>query len=86
MPSIDDIKENSSKIEEDRSYIIEASIVRIMKSRKTMDHNSLVSEVLSQLIHFKPEPKAIKRIIESLIERDFLERNEEHSNMYNYLA
>jgi cullin 1 len=86
MPLIDDIKENNSIINEDRTYIIEASIVRIMKARKTLNHNSLISEVLCQLNNFKPEPRLIKMRIESLIEREFLERECNNRDIYNYIA
>lgn len=43
-------------IQEDRSIAIEAAIVRIMKSRKKLDHNTLVQEVMQSLRMFKPNP------------------------------
>ncbi len=86
MASIDDIKENNERIDEDRSLAIDGSIVRIMKSRKTLNHNSLMSEVMTQLLFFKPDPKLIKKRIESLIDREYLERNVNDNTIYNYLA
>ncbi len=77
---------NLKKVEEDRTYLIEASIVRIMKARKTLPHQELISNVLSQLHTFKCETKDIKKHIESLIQRDYLERSSENGNVYNYLA
>jgi cullin 3 len=51
-----------------------------------LDHNNLVSEVISQLqSHFVPEPVEIKRRIESLIEREFLERDNNQKS-YRYIA
>jgi len=41
---------------EDRSIAIEAAIVRIMKSRRKLDHTSLVQEVMQALQMFKPSP------------------------------
>lgn len=41
-------KETRQKVDDDRKHEIEAAIVRIMKSRKKMQHNVLVAEV-SQL-------------------------------------
>ena len=77
---------NKARVEEDRSATIDAAIVRIMKSRKTLGHQTLVSEVLSQLTFFKPNAKQIKKRIESLLEREYLERSEENVGCYNYLA
>jgi Cullin protein neddylation domain len=55
---------------------IEAAIVRIMKARRVLDHNSIVTEVTRQLsARFLPNPTVIKKRIESLIEREFLERD-----------
>ena len=38
-------KETREKVEDDRKHEIEAAIVRIMKSRRQLVHNQLVSEV-----------------------------------------
>lgn len=74
-------------VEEDRRHAIEAAVVRVMKARKTLDHQNLVVEVTKQLSsRFRPSPQAIKKRIESLIEREYLERNEEDRRVYHYLA
>lgn len=80
-------KETRSKVQEDRRHEIEAAIVRIMKSRKEMVHALLIAEVVSQLSHrFHPSPPIIKRRIECLIERDYLQRSATDRKTYVYLA
>ncbi|KAG6659344.1 hypothetical protein I3843_03G024300 [Carya illinoinensis] len=80
-------QETRQRVEEDRKPQIEAAIVRIMKSRRTLDHNNIVAEVTKQLqARFLPNPVVIKKRIESLIEREFLERDKNDRKMYRYLA
>ncbi|KAG1366439.1 cullin-3A [Cocos nucifera] len=79
--------ETRQRVEEDRKPQIEAAIVRIMKSRRVLDHNSIVTEVTTQLqSRFLPNPVVIKKRIESLIEREFLERDKADRKLYRYLA
>lgn len=80
-------KETRAKVEDDRKHEIEAAIVRVMKSRKVLDHNNLITEVTQQLKHrFLPNPVLIKKRIESLIERDYLARDVQDLKLYNYVA
>ena len=85
MASLDETH-NPKRVEDDRSIAIEAAIVRIMKARKELPHQQLVLEVLQQLHFFRPNPKVVKRRIEHLIEREYLERSAEKTNVYRYLA
>ena len=79
--------ETRAKVDEDRKYKLDAAIVRIMKSRRTLEHRVLVHEVTNVLKNsFCPQPDEIKRRIEHLIEREFLERSANSRSQYNYLA
>nr|CCA24461.1 PREDICTED: similar to Cullin4B (CUL4B) isoform 3 pu [Albugo laibachii Nc14] len=69
----------------DRQYQVDAAIVRIMKARKKLSHALLMTEIFAQ-IKFPAKPADIKRRIESLIDREYLERDFENAQMYNYLA
>ncbi|XP_071052838.1 cullin-3 isoform X5 [Onthophagus taurus] len=80
-------RETRNKVDEDRKHEIEAAIVRIMKSRKRMAHNLLVTEVTEQLkSRFLPSPVIIKKRIEGLIEREYLARTPEDRKVYTYVA
>ncbi|KAJ8920768.1 hypothetical protein NQ315_004908 [Exocentrus adspersus] len=80
-------RETRNKVDEDRKHEIEAAIVRIMKSRKRMAHNILVTEVTEQLkSRFLPSPVIIKKRIEGLIEREYLARTPEDRKVYTYVA
>lgn len=75
------------RVEEERRPQIEASIVRIMKSRKKLEHKNLVAEVTKQLqSRFLANPTEVKKRIESLIEREFLERDNSDRKLYRYSA
>lgn len=80
-------RETRQRIEDDRKPQIEAAIVRIMKARRQLDHNSMVQEVTKQLSsRFVPNPVDIKKHIENLIEREFIERDRNDRKLYIYLA
>ncbi|GLD47324.1 cullin-4A [Lates japonicus] len=75
----------TERVFQDRQYQIDAAVVRIMKMRKTLSHNLLVSELYNQL-KFPVKPGDLKKRIESLIDRDYMERDKETPNQYHYVA
>uniref|UniRef100_A0A8C1UUU1 Cullin 4A n=1 Tax=Cyprinus carpio TaxID=7962 RepID=A0A8C1UUU1_CYPCA len=75
----------TERVFQDRQYQIDAALVRIMKMRKTLSHNLLVSELYNQL-KFPVKPADLKKRIESLIDRDYMERDKENPNQYHYVA
>ncbi|OMJ73855.1 hypothetical protein SteCoe_27371 [Stentor coeruleus] len=85
----DDICENEipEVVEDDRKHMIEAIIVKVMKSRRTIGHQQLIGEV-SKMVAWKfvANNKQIKGRIENLIEREFLQRDPKDSNVYLYIV
>lgn len=72
-------------VSRDRLYLIDAVLVRIMKARKTIQHQSLIAQVLEQ-VKVPAQVSDVKHRIESLIEREYMERDAADRNRYNYLA
>ncbi|KAI0036500.1 Cullin-domain-containing protein [Vararia minispora EC-137] len=74
-------------VDEDRKYVIQATIVRIMKARKTMKNQPLIQEVIQQISQrFAPKIPDIKKAIETLLEKEYIERVEGTRDTFNYVA
>ena len=78
-------QETNEKVFHDRLHTVDAVLVRIMKTRKTLSHSELMSETMSQL-KFPAQGSDIKKRVESLIDREYMEREESNPQMYRYLA
>lgn len=80
-------QEVKANIEEGRKHLVNAAVVRIMKSRQTTLHNELVAELVKQLHgRFQPLTVLIKQRIEDLIEKEYLKRDPDQMGVYHYIA
>lgn len=74
-------------IEADRKNALDAAIVRIMKGSKEMVYGQLLNKTIDAVSkHFRPEVTMIKKRIDSLVEQDYLSRDEEDVNLMKYVA
>jgi cullin 3 len=74
-------------VEEDRKHLIEAAIVRIMKSKRQLDHNNLIVEITKHLENrFVPSVQVIKEKVENLIDREYIARDNDDVKLYYYVA
>lgn len=77
--------ESEQQIHVQRRHQVDAAIVRIMKTRKQLNHAVLVSDVHNQLItRFDAQPGLIKQRIEAMIELEYLERDTDDRTTYLY--
>ncbi|KAJ2848833.1 hypothetical protein IWW36_003051 [Coemansia brasiliensis] len=87
--AVKEIEKESKEIEEhihlDRMYRVDAALVRIMKARKTLEHDKLSSELLNQ-IDFNVAAAELKERIETLLERDYIRRDDSNQSTYHYIA
>lgn len=78
-------KATIEQVNEERNIIIQATIIRILKERKKIDHNSLIPLILNQVTLFKPQILDIKKGIDALIDKEYLKRDESSPNIYQYI-
>ncbi|KAK4877974.1 hypothetical protein RN001_010480 [Aquatica leii] len=82
-----EVEHTMNSVEEDRKLYLQAAIVRIMKSRKILKHNALIQEVCAQSkVSFAPSIPMIKKCIEALIDKQYIERTPHSSEEYSYVA
>lgn len=75
------------KTEADRWNLLEATIVKIMKTWKWLEHNELISEVMRLVSNnFQPQASMIKQRIENLIEKEYICRDPSDVKFYQYVA
>ena len=80
-------RETLELVERDRQFEIQATIVRIMKSRKSIRHHELMVQVIDQTKNRGTLDVAeIKKNIDRLIEKEYMERAEGSRDVYNYVT
>ncbi|XP_049823885.1 cullin-4B-like [Aethina tumida] len=83
--SPEDEKAVETSVMMDRQLQIDAAIVRIMKKNITINHNDLLSE-LFEALGVPVKAVEMKKRVELLIERDYMQRDQDNPEKYIYVA
>lgn len=73
---------------EDSGHALEAAIMRLMKHNKRFEHAELITEaqrVMSSSYSINIDTKTVKKHIESLIDRSYMERDTDNPKLYAYV-
>ncbi|CAF1367900.1 unnamed protein product [Rotaria sordida] len=82
-----DLEYLNESIDEDRKFVIQAAIVRIMKERQNLKYSLLIKEIIEQLsLRFKPKVSLIKKCIDLLIEKEYLQRDVNDKDILHYVT
>lgn len=72
-------------LDKEREYIVDATLVRIMKGRRTLTYNELLADTVKIITMFRADIPLIKKRVDSLIERAYLKRDENSRSTFHYV-
>lgn len=76
---------NNIYISEDSKFKVDCFVIKILKSKKLMDFSDLKMEINNVMKNnFKPSSDLIKSRLESLIERNLVQRDDINNNLFKY--
>ncbi|CRG97675.1 cullin-like protein, putative [Plasmodium gallinaceum] len=78
------LSKEHEKTKEDRTMAIEAAIVRVMKVHKKLFYDQIFDYVKRSLSSFSPTNQIIEKKIDLLVEREYIQK-EENSQVYLYI-
>lgn len=71
----------------EQRQLLELNIVRIMKSEKTMEMSALCTRAIQEVMrYFKPTTVDVKIVVEALIEKEYMTRDETKRSRLHYQA
>lgn len=83
--TVEESTATTEKVFEDRIWQIDAALVRIMKSKKRASMQQIVV-ALFEAVQYPVEIADLKKRLESLLDRDYISREEGSNNWYLYCA
>ncbi|KAI0033636.1 Cullin [Vararia minispora EC-137] len=80
-------KRTQQAIEGDRKHLLDAAIVRIMKAKKQLTYEEIKTQTIEAVRkHFAPDIASIKQRIDSLVEGEYLRRDDDDRTLFYYVA
>jgi Cullin protein neddylation domain len=79
-------QEELKQIEYARQIVVEGIVIRLMKCHKRMTHSTLIADVLKSITIFKASSLMVKARIDNLIYREYLKRDENRMDIYEYVS
>jgi len=87
ISKVENDKETETTLRREREQRIDATLVKIMKARHHVSHNTLIEDAIKILTaFFPPDPLLIKLRIEHLIEAEYIIRAQNDRTAYIYNA
>ena len=72
-------------VNKERTFVIQAHCVKVMKAQKTYRYQNLVADVMRNITMFKADPKMLKDQIEYLIQGEYMKRADNDRAQLVYL-
>lgn len=83
--SKEEVKEIDKAVLRQRQFVIQANIVKVMKTEKELKFPQLIAQTVRNIGLFKPDPKMIKEQVEVLIRDEYMKRDETDKSKLIYL-
>uniref|UniRef100_A0A8D2JRN0 Cullin 2 n=1 Tax=Sciurus vulgaris TaxID=55149 RepID=A0A8D2JRN0_SCIVU len=81
-----EMEQTRSAVDEDRKMYLQAAIVRIMKHVNLTSMSLLIQVISQSRARFNPSISMIKKCIEVLIDKQYIERSQASADEYSYVA
>ena len=80
-------RKTQDAIEGDRKHLLDAAIVRIMKANQKLMYEEIKAQTIRAVQkHFSPDIQSIKQRVDSLVESEYMRRDEDDRNLFYYIA
>ena len=71
----------------ERKSLLDAAIVRIMKANQKLMYEEIKTQTIRAVSkHFSPDIQTIKQRVDSLVESEYMRRDEDDRNLFYYIA